>query len=286
MNQDIEVKERLLTSDHNLTCDTCRNPVVERNRGSFLGRNNHWLIWTLLLVSLASIVANVYLLLKGSEILRHRQEDFPLSSFMGKSAYTGLGLDTPTVYHHHSGYWSVNDTLSDELWDSVDTNPMVVALTDEFADAHGLPRSDRFAWDKSKGRYFVKVFHQLHCLKFIRRAFVDLERGKPLELNGRHVHHCLDSLRKDVTCIADDTLMPTGEEARSIGDKQPLMCRNFTRLREWIYSPERNACHRALDDYRSITHPIERYAFCSPKSSYYPIMTRYFEENGHRDPWE
>jgi hypothetical protein len=41
---------------------------------------------------------------------------------------------------------------------------MVVALDDSFADTHGLPRSDRFPWDEGKGRYFIKVFHQLHCL--------------------------------------------------------------------------------------------------------------------------
>jgi hypothetical protein len=41
---------------------------------------------------------------------------------------------------------------------------MVVALSDDFANALGLPRSERFPWDHRKGRYFIKVFHQLHCL--------------------------------------------------------------------------------------------------------------------------
>ncbi|KAF2204313.1 hypothetical protein GQ43DRAFT_438035 [Delitschia confertaspora ATCC 74209] len=209
----------------------------------------------------------------------------PFSPSLLTTLPASLGLDIPVTYYHHTDYWGMNQTRADELWEAIDTNPMVVALSDQWVDAHGLPKSDRWAWDEGKGRYFVKVFHQLHCLKFIRRAFVDYERGKAPTLNGRHVHHCLDTLRKDVTCIADDTLMPTGEEARSIGDGQQLMCRDFGKLVEWIYDPERHACHRALDDYRSITHPLERYAFCPKDSKYYNVMMDYFTENGHVDPW-
>ena len=41
---------------------------------------------------------------------------------------------------------------------------MAVALTDEYAESHGLPIADRFPWDDDKGLYFIKAFHQLHCL--------------------------------------------------------------------------------------------------------------------------
>jgi hypothetical protein len=81
-----------------------------------------------------------------------------------KSSYSGLSLDTPSVHYHHTAYWGANQTLADELWENISTDPMVVALSDDFANSHGLPRSDRFPWDETKGRYFVKVFHQLHCL--------------------------------------------------------------------------------------------------------------------------
>jgi hypothetical protein len=122
--------------------------------------------------------------------------------------------------------------------------------------------------------------------KFIRRAFVDYQRGRSPELNGQHVLHCLDTLRQDVMCVADDTPMPTGHEARAIGDGQPTMCRNFKKLTEWINAPERNACHRAPDDYRSITHSIERYAFCQEGTDNYVNMKSYFDKHGHVDPWE
>jgi hypothetical protein len=116
---------------------------------------------------LASVTVNfflVYLQYRSFNIRNDSISTAPQSSFMGQSAYTGLSLDTPAVHYHHTDYWSKNSTKADELWESIDTNPMVVALTDDFADAHNLPRSDRFPWDDNKGRYFVKVFHQLHCL--------------------------------------------------------------------------------------------------------------------------
>jgi len=99
-----------------------------------------------------------------SWVLRHTVR-IPYSSLNpSNSDPAGLSLDTPTVHHHHTDYWSKNTTVSDALWDEIDTDPMVVALDHNFADTHGLPRSDRFPWDEQKGRYFIKVFHQLHCL--------------------------------------------------------------------------------------------------------------------------
>ncbi len=119
-------------------------------------------------ITVASLVLNTWLLYLQFSGLRHLSENVPQvaspATLMGKSAYTALGLDTPSIHYHHTEYWGKNQTRADELWESIDTNPMVVALSDDFADAHGLPRSDRFPWDETKGRYFVKVFHQLHCL--------------------------------------------------------------------------------------------------------------------------
>lgn len=131
------------------------NAIRKRRTLDFQHRG---LLIALLCIALVSLTTNVFLILRG-----HPQSPLP-SSCDGRSAYTGLGLDTPSTHFHHTEYWGSNQTRADQLWESIDTNPMVVALTDTFADAHDLPRSDRFPWDKSKGRYFIKVFHQLHCL--------------------------------------------------------------------------------------------------------------------------
>ncbi|TGO26868.1 hypothetical protein BPAE_0051g00030 [Botrytis paeoniae] len=108
-------------------------------------------------------------------------------------------------------YMSNNDTLQDEMWDGIDTSPLVVALDDEWATEHQLPLSVfRFPWDpEAKGIYFLKAFHGLHCLKVLRRAFIDYERGGEIGSSAGHVHHCLDALRQDMMCNADDTPMPS-----------------------------------------------------------------------------
>jgi hypothetical protein len=147
--------------------DKHKAPTRLRSTNWFVGLCRPIVVTALLCISLASIVLNVYLFSALSHQAHTRAGKAPIdppSSLQGKSSYTGLSLDTPSIHYHHTDYWSKNETLADELWEGIDTNPMVVALTDDFADSHGLPRSDRFPWDESKGRYFVKVFHQLHCL--------------------------------------------------------------------------------------------------------------------------
>jgi hypothetical protein len=120
--------------------------------------------WCIFLASVTLNAVLIYMQYQSSNDQTASASTATLSSFMGPSAYSGLNLDTPSVHYHHTDYWSENITKADELWDGIETNSMVVALTDQFADAHNLPRSDRFPWDARKGRYFVKIFHQLHCL--------------------------------------------------------------------------------------------------------------------------
>lgn len=70
------------------------------------------------------------------------------------------------TYHNYTDYMHSNNSISDKLWDDLDISPLVVALSDDWAEEHGLPVSVfRFPWDeKSKGLYYLKAFHGLHCL--------------------------------------------------------------------------------------------------------------------------
>lgn len=82
----------------------------------------------------------------------------------------GLGYDTPVLFNYDNEYHGENDTRAEELWDSISTDHIAVALTDSWIDEKGLQRSAadiesaRFPWDPSRGLYFLKVFYQLHCL--------------------------------------------------------------------------------------------------------------------------
>lgn len=89
-----------------------------------------------------------------------------------------MGYDHPIVYQPHSDYSSNNDTLADSLWEALDTSPIIVALTDDYAHEHNLDISARFPWDDTKGIYHIKAFHHLHCL--VRPSF---QTPKSLLLN-------------------------------------------------------------------------------------------------------
>lgn len=241
-------------------------------------------LWSFLAVSLTANFFGAVFLLYGWNPFA-RLSGSSESGLLPASTYSGLALDTPVLYEHNTPYWGTNQTLADELWESIDTDPMVVALSDDWAVSHGLDVSARWPWDRSKGRYFLKMFHQLHCLKYIRKNFVELERLGESQLDPHHTAHCLDLLRKDILCYGDDTPMPTNDRHTAIGDGQTLMCRNYDQVVRWAYAPERNACHRSLNEYRTIKHSIERYAFCDKDSQYHDKMQRYFDEHGHVDPY-
>ena len=59
-----------------------------------------------------------------------------------------------------------NRTIDDQVWDSpeFDTYVGMVALDDKFVEQKGLPRSQRFPWDSSKGIYIFHGYHSLHCV--------------------------------------------------------------------------------------------------------------------------
>lgn len=77
-----------------------------------------------------------------------------------------MAYDKPTVYDWESGYGphNKNQTLQDELWESMRISPGVVALTDDYARSKGLHLSQRFPWDENYGIYFISGYHKLHCL--------------------------------------------------------------------------------------------------------------------------
>ena len=119
----------------------------------------------------------------------------------------------------------------------------------------------------------------------MRRAWVDNERGNPPIVNPQHVYHCLDALRQDITCTADDTPMPTIKKPHLIGNGQVRMCRNMDKIIEWTQAPERQACYRRLTDYTRVAHKLERFAFCPKDSEYFPVVEAYFDKWGHKDPF-
>ena len=118
----------------------------------------------------------------------------------------------------------------------------------------------------------------------MRRKVVDLKAQRESFITWEHYQHCLDSLRQDIMCRADDTPMP-GIIGEHLGNGQTVMCRDWNKLIAWTQAPSRQACYRSLDDYKSVVHSLERHAFCPESSEYYEVQRAYFEKWGHRDPF-
>jgi hypothetical protein len=69
--------------------------------------------------------------------------------------------------------------------------------------------------------------HQLHCLKQVQLAFVNLahsyhhevdeeKKGESLGVEVRHVEHCFDYLRQGIVCAGDATLEGPDPGGRSL----------------------------------------------------------------------
>lgn len=138
---------------------------------------------TLLFLSiylLTSTLYNVYFYSLGYKKTDHtcpsRYSMFILewmASYSTDYASGGLGFDTPVSYKSQTDYWGDNETLADELWDGLDTSPMVVALSQNDAREKGLSLSVPWPWDNEKGIYLIKAFHSLHCLVTFRFLLID-----------------------------------------------------------------------------------------------------------------
>ena len=116
----------------------------------------------------------------------------------------------------------------------------------------------------------------------MRNLTGSLMKGEKSPVSYDHYLHCLNALRQDIMCRADDTPMPAAP-GRRIGEGQQVMCRDWDKLVAWTQAPEQNACYRQLDDFRMAKVGVERHAFCPANSPYRPIQEAYFEKYGHKN---
>ncbi|KAJ4856547.1 hypothetical protein T069G_09915 [Trichoderma breve] len=94
----------------------------------------------------------------------------------------------------------------------------------------------------------IEVFHQLHCLNFIRKViyadYYSRPENLPIEfevtnkLFFNHVDHCIDYLRQVIMCESDVTPV-TSNWVLTHHTPHPDFntmhkCRNFTKLLEWV----------------------------------------------------
>ncbi|KAL9610188.1 MAG: hypothetical protein Q9167_005092 [Letrouitia subvulpina] len=200
-----------------------------------------------------------YSLLEKEVISQARVAEFPLQP--------GLSYDTIVQDDHGGLYNSPNEALTNEAWESMTYDLGSVALDSHYAASMGLPPAQPYPWDESKSIYFLNAHHGLHCLKLMRRTFIELRDQKPLSLPLEHTFHCFNALRQDVICAADDTPRKTSfEHPGTIGVGQERTCRSWDKLERW--AKERWSCWRDINDTEKID-TLLRYRYCPKESPYY-----------------
>ncbi|TGO26884.1 hypothetical protein BPAE_0051g00190 [Botrytis paeoniae] len=155
----------------------------------------------------------------------------------------------------------------------LDSELGLVALTDEYAKSKGLLPAQRWPWDHLKGTCVLNGFHSLHCLQLVRNLVLGAYDNVPLKYSLEHVSHCLNVLREEVMCNADDTPRYTsrlnsekGKEHPTSGIGQTRMCNDWEKLRSWAVAY--SGCFRAINESIPNFSTIERYKFCPEGMNY------------------
>jgi Mycotoxin biosynthesis protein UstYa len=65
----------------------------------------------------------------------------------------------------------------------------------EWAKSQNWPESMYLPDDKSKGVYLLEAYHQLHCLRILRKTMGESLTGQAFTWTpGKHIEHCFDYL--------------------------------------------------------------------------------------------
>ncbi|MCJ1241899.1 hypothetical protein MMC14_009905 [Varicellaria rhodocarpa] len=203
-------------------------------------------LYSLLIVLGFSIILNAILILRSTnvtytvDLLRSLKAILDTSQgsspALERTKYAGLTRDLEIPWTWHGPFYPDRENETEQvfqLWEKADTGPGAIALPDDF--------------------------------KLLARSLSEFHKGHAQTEPFEHNLHCLDALRQDVMCAADDTPRYTGYKEKVSGVGQYRQCRDWSRLEAW--ARQYNACHRHLhlEDGESV---LERYKFCPEGSPY------------------
>lgn len=232
-------------------------------RSSTPYRRRFLTLFSLLLISLAINLITLSLLIWNPK------------SYPTRSTYANLDFVHTEPYVLQTDYSSSNITLANNLWHSINIDSGVVALPDTFAASHKLRTAQRFPWDTTKGIYIIHGLHNLHCLKIIYISLSEFRDGEIQSRAWHHIAHCLDALRRQILCDADDTPRATERRVEVVsGLGQHRMCRDWGELERWARS--HTACYKRPakpDDEIG----LKRFMHC-PEGSGYIVNESYVPE--------
>ncbi|KAI3612864.1 hypothetical protein WG66_005458 [Moniliophthora roreri] len=129
-------------------------------------------------------------------------------------------------------------------------------------DADQLPvKTVRIPSDPDHYVVALDVYHQLHCLNLIRKAFYwdyyhKLHPGPVINSSiseEEHVPHCIEHLRQSIVCASDVSAIVwywDVEKNKTISRPAvPHTCKNFDKISEWANQPENRIYWNEFDLY-------------------------------------
>jgi hypothetical protein len=221
---------------------------------SKLYRRRFLILFPILLLSLTANIITLSVIVSN-----HKPQQTP-------SKYAELHHTHTEPYVLLTDYSSSNTTLADTLWHSINIDHGVVALPDSFAASHNLRKAQRFPWDTEKGIYILHGFHNLHCLKIIYMSLSEFRNGHEQSRTWHHIAHCLDALRRQIICDADDTPRATERRVEVVsGVGQNRVCRDWGELESWAKA--HTACYKRPNRPEDETG-LKRFMHCPEGSGY------------------
>ena len=110
----------------------------------------------------------------------------------------------------------------------------------------------------------------------LRKSTLEAFDGKSQSLPRFHITHCLDALRDDVICNADDIPRYTGRRNEQASVERPIsgigqarMCKDWSKLKDWAV--KHTACYKNIHSHDWDFPPAERYKFCPDGQTLWPL---------------
>ncbi|KAI5815372.1 hypothetical protein BZA77DRAFT_316437 [Pyronema omphalodes] len=227
----IHDEDKLLSSSSSYdTRFTSYNSRTHRTRHSFLNwRNISVVLSSLLLLAGITVWLHVILLVKNTHCETNPEEE---------KFEPDLRYSRRVIFQMHKFYGGPPSNATNEMWERLmPPGDGIVALPEKFIKS--LPPS-RPGEEKGTYVYGISMFHQLHCLNFLRFAYYPSEvKDMPPDEVVLHRDHCLDYIRQAIMCNGDATFEPLKEFGVD-GMGAIHQCRDFDSMFTWAYEQRSN----------------------------------------------
>ncbi|EKG22581.1 hypothetical protein MPH_00049 [Macrophomina phaseolina MS6] len=158
------------------------------------------------------------------------------------------------TFQPHSYMGGAPSNATDEMWQRLSPpGDGIVEVPNEFTA--NLPASLAAPNNPDSHKvYGVSMFHQLHCLNFLRFAYYPeaVTDMSPDEVVF-HRDHCLDYIRQAIMCAGDTTFEPLTQVGIN-GMGATHQCRDFDRLFSWAYEHRSDKEHGSGYKGGKVTH--------------------------------